>query len=148
MKWRIPAALLTVCSLALLFFFGMLQETTNDLAWMIAFSGILLFGFGVLYAGAALILGFGRSNPSDPTHNKRVSSEPVSTWQTDNRLQQSEFSRQWKQTRHGVTYDENIQERREAGTQIPQRLKLTGDNPNPSRPGLWPKGFRNIDDKK
>jgi hypothetical protein len=160
MKWRIPAALLLVCSLALLFSFGKLQETTNDFTWMIAFSAILLSGFGTLFSAVWMLVALGQSNPHDPTHTRSLgetsstAKTPSPVFEQNRLMSQSEFSRRWRETRQGVTYDENLKQRQLEGTQLPQRLKLPGDADNQLNTrktnggGLWPNGFRSIDDKK
>lgn len=144
MKWHFPAALLTICSLALLIFVGFLQRADNAFDWMIVFGLILLSVFGAFFSVIWLLVAL-----AAPSHKPPM---PPQTMQTAsaNRLPQSEFSKTWLQNRHAVTYDENVRQSREGGIQAAHRLTIPGDEGTGVRrkkngTELW-RGFRDINE--
>jgi hypothetical protein len=140
MKWQMPTLLGFVCTLTLLISIGFLRETTDFLGWLITFGAVLLSGFGLL---TAVVWLFTAANRQPKLNVPPVPS--VSQSLPSNTLQQSEFARQWSQRRNGVTYDENVRMRREAGQQLAQPLKLPTDTSHKTRNVP---GFRDINDPK
>lgn len=145
MKWHIPAALLTICSLALLLSIGLLERAADAFLWMVGFSAVLLTGFGVLFAIVWLVVALMQATAPDTTAAPPI--VPPALNGVD--IRQSEFGKSWRDIRYSMTYDENAKVSRDQGVQKPHRLTL----PSEPAPKLgitnerW-SGFRSIDQKK